>query len=638
MFCLPDRMNTWSCLLNSESADWGGCSPGAQWQRFDAYVFSSTCLPFDGACGNQPVCGQDGLCHRQREPGEACDDGEFCRTGACLDGRCRIPCDTDGDCGCRSQACVDGSCRIRPDGSIREAEPDDAPADAMVLEDDNGTLYGALQSRGVDDRDFYRIAVPAGSFLELWVDDRCADGPWTRDWGPQFAFSLQPADATTTIDRAGTIRHQAQSAGDVLVEVYRAKWNPDWVWQQDEDDPYRGYWWYRGSGMDQAYTMRWQITPAASNIDCARALPLEPGAHQISMLSSPISAYGKCPGSTAVCGPWLAFQVDIPARRVARLALSTRGTFDAWWFDRCPELGSSGKAVMPDQPRVSNRSDAVLSWWNGGDSTVSTHLFLTPGVRVPDDALRLDLTFDEAPSPAGDAVPIEVPAPGETRLDTLVGAADDPLGPRCDESLPGPDVSYQVTLQPGQALDARLTGLAGTVLILREPDGGVRCQSSPGSLGYLATGPGPVTVGLVVDTREPRLGDQFQLSIVFDDPAECLGSCDPTLVTARCLDTHTLCQCSGGFLARTTCPVERPGSATVPLCVGTNPGFCVTRQGCDPPDRHWGLVLECISEDTTGCPCGASDPCRWIGDGVCQSWCQAWLPVGSLDDSADCGQ
>lgn len=45
---------------------------------------------------------------------------------------------------------------------------------------------------------------------------------------------------------------------------------------------------------------------------------------------------------------------------------------------------------------------------------------------------------------------------------------------------------------------------------------------------------------------------------------------------------------------------------------------------------------ECISGTYSACTCGASDPCDWLGDGVCDSYCTAAFPANHLDDVTDC--
>jgi hypothetical protein len=56
-----------------------------------------------------------------------------------------------------------------------------------------------------------------------------------------------------------------------------------------------------------------------------------------------------------------------------------------------------------------------------------------------------------------------------------------------------------------------------------------------------------------------------------------------------------------------------------------------------PPDVPVGTCSgECDAHRYTACTCGGSDPCGWIGNGLCDDACNGVLPSGHFDDSADC--
>jgi hypothetical protein len=45
---------------------------------------------------------------------------------------------------------------------------------------------------------------------------------------------------------------------------------------------------------------------------------------------------------------------------------------------------------------------------------------------------------------------------------------------------------------------------------------------------------------------------------------------------------------------------------------------------------------ECTANLYSACTCAAGDPCGWLGDGVCDSFCTANFPSNHLDDFTDC--
>lgn len=45
---------------------------------------------------------------------------------------------------------------------------------------------------------------------------------------------------------------------------------------------------------------------------------------------------------------------------------------------------------------------------------------------------------------------------------------------------------------------------------------------------------------------------------------------------------------------------------------------------------------DCASGAYTACTCGAADPCGWLGDGLCDSYCTATFPADHFDDFTDC--
>ena len=59
--------------------------------------------------------------------------------------------------------------------------------------------------------------------------------------------------------------------------------------------------------------------------------------------------------------------------------------------------------------------------------------------------------------------------------------------------------------------------------------------------------------------------------------------------------------------------------------------------GTPPPDVPVGTCSgECDAHRYTACTCGGTDPCGWVGNGLCDDACNAVLPSGHFDDSADC--
>ncbi|HPG35790.1 MAG TPA: hypothetical protein PLG63_05600, partial [bacterium] len=106
----------------------------------------------------------------------------------------------------------------------------------------------------------------------------------------------------------------------------------------------------------------------------------------------------------------------------------------------------------------------------------------------------------------------------------------------------------------------------------------------------------------------------------------------------ECSDETTLCMCDTetGLLKPTDCNQ---------FCIDSNGALS---GGCKSNDDGKGCVCTHDCTDTvkvtelcsdgfiTNCTCAASDPCSWVGDTYCNSFCADFFPADHFDDTADC--
>jgi hypothetical protein len=239
------------------------------------------------------------------------------------------------------------------------------------------------------------------------------------------------------------------------------------------------------------------------------------------------------------------------------------------------------------------------------------------------------------------SAPIDLALPYTNALAPFEGACTDKV-------TSGKDYVFNVLVPYGTFLKVETTqAFTNSVMYILDGDDPNSCAAyGSGALYHMPVfeEPGePKSVYVVIETSG-HPGGELMFNATVENVGPCAGPCDPLVATAGCEVDGRLCYCDtvskyyqkldcnqscidSGYALSGTCHVyASEGIAVGPKCQ------------CEYDCAMEGLTENmCGGGSYTNCTCATADPCSWVGDGTCDSFCSTeYASFGAFDDTVDC--
>jgi hypothetical protein len=637
------------CTNNTECQnvfyDYGQCVTGSDGSRFCAedctddpslcpegtrcYGVGSggICFPLSGLCSQgHTTCSADDVCIVGRlENDWACrEDGE-CKSGICEGGVCQEgTCSDNDDCGCEMIECKSGNCLPKVSAGTKEVEPNDTVAQAQVLSGSGFTVAYFNHSGNVKETDVFKVSVKKDEYLNVRTHPFCGHDADTYLRFLDSTGKLIGEWENDDINPNGWFFSEllgffASTAQDIFIEVTQSP-----LTSQPQNVP---------------YLLEVQMFTPVSNSACENAEVLTPGTYDrtIKKAVNTIES-GACSGGYGY-GPDLFYKVNVPAGKL----LTFRVTPDSAEFD--PEL-----SILSECGSVSEKCLAGNAFGYWGEPEELSYLNSTAEAKdyiVILDTPMLPFEYDfviqidiaDASVPVNDKIAGAIPLSGTGSVNgTTIAAVDDyaPAKGICDKvDLDGLDVVYSIDLKAGEYFHITVAPTFGAAIYTVKSTDLDTCVSGGGAINYETET--DELLYLIIDSASPSTYGTFVIDHIISTTGPCEGLCD-TAEHRECSDETTLCMCDTetGLLKPTDCNQ---------FCIDSNGALS---GGCKSNDDGMGCVCTHDCTDTvkvtelcsdgyiTNCTCAASDPCSWVGDTYCNSFCADFFPADHFDDSADC--
>ncbi len=593
----------------------------------------SACVPITFSCNATMACTSTGHCVRPVEAGTPCSENAECASGLCGGGLCQeAACTKDEDCGCNALYCSSGSCLPAPSFGLVEVEPNDTAAQAQVLASGTERVSAILFPTGsLPDVDLFKVHLAAGQALDVRTQPFC---------GNEIDTNLRLLDATG-VPHEGWENDDLDPYGDYssILQGFLAFQEQD-VLVEVTQSPLVG-------GMAKfAYALELDVFQVGSADTCEGAQTLANGSYPFDLADS-VNTYvaPSCTGYAAI-GKDSAFKVSVPKDSVLRASLASPFDGQVYVVTDCVNADATCVAGA-DSVWAAGLEELV--WWNRTGENLD--VFVIVDSAMPTDDMSFDLTIDVQPvvAPAND--PLDeavVPAlvSGETVTGTLVGADNhqDPTAEGCGaKALMGPDVMYQVTLQPGDFLTVDVTKAVGFTpalwLITGDFTVPANCVAAGAAfVSWTNEGVVPVTVWVVVDVEAVDGYGDFQLKALYGPASPTFGPCDSATFVTVCEaagdPSLITCDATTKRLVDNDCNAlcQANGAASGACHVYTTPGYERTACLCGFECTADEIAFQCTEGYYTNCTCGAADPCQWTADGWCNEFCAIEYPDDHFTD------
>lgn len=638
------------CTQNTECQnvfyDYGQCMTGYDGSRFCAedcsddpslcpegtrcYGVSSSgavCFPVSGFCsGGHANCSQDDICIVGRlENNWACKEDSECKSGICAEGTCQEgTCSIDDDCKCDMLECKSGNCLPGSLAGTKEVEPNDEASSAQSLSGSGFTVAYFNHNGNVRDTDIFKVSLKKDEYLNVRTHPFCSHnadtylrfldstgnfiGGWENDdINPGGYYFSELLEFTTSSDQ------------DILIEITQSQLTP--------------------LPQNVPYLLEVQMFTPVSNNTCDKPETLTPGTYNRTIQKATDTyATGACSKGYG-SGPDLFYKVNVPAGKL----LTFRVTPESQEFD--PELSVlSGCGIVSEKCLAGN----AFGGWGEPEEVA----YLNSSAKAEDYIVVLDtpmLPFDydfviqidisDASVPANDKIAGAIPLSGTGSVSgTTVAAIDDyaPTGGICDKAaLGGLDVVYSIDLKAGDYFHITVSSSFGaSIYVVKSTDLNV-CIKGGTAMNYAAEA--DELLYLIVDSYSPSAYGIFTINHLIATSGPCEGLCD-TAEHRACSDETNLCTCdtNTGLLKPTDCNqfCIDSNAAISGECKSNEAGNgCVCSHDCTDTAKVTEL---CTQNYITNCTCAEADPCSWVGDKICNTFCTDFFPLDHFDDSADC--
>ncbi len=586
------------------------------------------CYPVSGSCkSGKATCGEDGQCIVGRfDDGWACREDDECRSGICREGTCQSgTCSEDGDCGCDDLTCSSGNCVADDTDSTIEIEPNDTTADAQVLSGSGFVAAYFNHVGNIIETDIFKVSLKTDEYLNVRTHPFCDTGADTYlrflDGSGNLIGDWQNDDISPSGGYyfSELLEYKATADTDIYIEVTQSPLSP--------------------TAQNVPYFLEVQIFEPAANDSCADAETLTEGTHSKTILGATNQTdTSTCSGGYG-SGPDLFYKVSVPANK----AMIFRVTPESDYFK--PELSVlDGCTAVEDDcltgGAISDWGEAQeVSYLNDTASAKEVVVALDTPMLPFEYDFTIQIAFEDGATPANDLIAgaIELTGTG-TEDGSTIGANDDykPAGGICDgAALDGADVVYEVNLAEGDYMHIVISAAFGAAVYLVDSTDLDNCLT--GGWGFNYSAESEQKVYLIVDSSKIESYGKFTIDYIIGSSGPCEGVCD-TAEHRECSDGTNLCMCDQetGLLKPTDCNAWCMDTYTA------NSGSCMSN------DDGNGCVCEYTCTDTakvqevcemgapSNCTCAASDPCGWVEDGICNTFCADFFPADHFDDTVDC--
>jgi len=451
--CVQDMEGKYFCATQCGFTGVGICPVGTRCYSINS---SSVCAPISGSCAMHTACGSDGTCTKPAAPIMPCTEDADCGNGKCKDGRCDgIACVKDEDCGCSMLVCDSGLCEPSTNAGLDEKEPNNSVKDAQTMETKTQLILASLYSQDKPDKDYFSLSLKAGDYLDIWTQPFCGqyadtklrllntDGTPIENWvsddiaGQKYPFSM-------------LMEFVADADRDIIIEVSQGQY---------------------ALGVERVnYMMGINVYQPAVNTTCDQAVPLaadgEPHAYDLGKATNTMSA-PSCTGSNAP-GKDMAFAVTIPANNYMLVDAQTPFDSQLYLLSSCIEPDKNCVAGVDDYWKPAPEK---LLFANQGSTKKDLQLIIDSFLPMVDMNFNISVSTNTIPFVDNDDVAHAkaLDSTQGTIKGNDTGAANNYAAgaDTCVKAeLPGRDMVYSLTLQPGETLTLTLKDFAGVYPVM----------------------------------------------------------------------------------------------------------------------------------------------------------------------------